>query len=186
MDMGKANGSTHLAVTVWLLHAASLAYGLPCMLLRACPMEAIGPGPRPGISSAWFRVPCRRGEVTGQRLPMVEAWIIYIFRVSCPFWKRFCGYNSHGRESRASRGLLSGLEEDEAVTAHGDITVEASSSRVIYQLHWSPFLKPNRVEPLEVQAQGLVQVPLDMPSCTQMSSQSLLLNSHLGSPLRLP
>jgi hypothetical protein len=59
--------------------------------------------------------------------------------------------------------LLRGLEEDEAVTAQGDITVRASSSRVIYQLHWSPFLKPNRVEPLEVQAQGPVQVPLDMP-----------------------
>jgi hypothetical protein len=61
-------------------------------------------------------------------------------------------------ESRASRGLLHGLEEDEAVTAQGDITVGASSSRVIYHLHWSPFLKPNRVEPLEVQAQGLVHV----------------------------
>jgi hypothetical protein len=30
---GKANGSAHLVVTVWLPHAASLAYGLPCMLL---------------------------------------------------------------------------------------------------------------------------------------------------------
>jgi hypothetical protein len=94
---------------------------------------------------------------------MVEAWILYIFRVSCLFWERFCSYSSHGRESRASRGLLHDLEEDEAVTAQGNITVGASSSRVIYQLHWSPFLKPNRVEPLEVQAQGLVQVPLDMP-----------------------
>jgi hypothetical protein len=130
-------------------------------------MGATGPGPRLGISSAWFRMQYRHGEVTGQRLPMVEAWILYIFRVSCPFWERFSSYSSHGMESRASRGLLHGLEEDEAVTAQGDITVGASSSRVIYHLHWSPFLKPNRVEPLEVQAQGPVQVPLDMPLCGQ-------------------
>jgi hypothetical protein len=59
-------------------------------------------------------------------------------------------------ESRASRGLLCGLEEDETITTQGDITVGASSSRVIYQLHWSPFLKPNRVEALDDQAQGPV------------------------------
>jgi hypothetical protein len=49
--------------------------------------------------------------------------------------------------------------------AHGDIMVGASSSRVIYQLYWSPFLKSNQVEPLEVQVQtqGPVEVPLDMP-----------------------
>jgi hypothetical protein len=95
-------------------------------------MGATGRGPRPSISSAWFRMQCRRGEVTGQRLPMVEAWILYIFRAFCPFRERFSGYSSHGRESRASKSLLRGLEKDEAVTARGDITVGAASSRVIY------------------------------------------------------
>jgi hypothetical protein len=36
-------------------------------------MGATGLGPQPGISSAWFCMQCKRGEVTGQRLSMVEA-----------------------------------------------------------------------------------------------------------------
>ena len=116
--------------------------------LRTCPMGAIKLGPWPGMSSALFRMQCKRREITGHHLPMVEAWILYIFRAFCPFWERFYGYSSHGRESKASRGLLlHGLEKDEAVTAQGDIMVGASSSRVIYQLYWSPFLTPKILGP---------------------------------------
>jgi hypothetical protein len=111
------------AIFVRYFHSSTLAHGMS--------NGGHGTGPSACYSSAWIRVQCRRGEATGQRLPMVGAWILYILRVSCPFWERFCGYNSHGRESRASRGLLCGLEEDEAVMAKGDITMGTSSSRAI-------------------------------------------------------
>jgi hypothetical protein len=101
------------------------------LALRACLMWATGLGPWPAIPSVCIRVQCRRGEDTGQRLPMVKAWILYILSSFCPFWERFSSYNSYGRESRASRDLLRGLKEDEAVTAQGDITVGTTSSRAI-------------------------------------------------------